>query len=53
MKEFINNSNKYKLKIWLLMLYIHGRKFMIGPVFTYQRLLVKTLFLVNQSEFVH
>ena len=37
MNEVINN-NKYKLKYWLAMLYIHGRKFMIGSVFTYQRL---------------
>ena len=36
MKEVINNSNKYKLKFWLSMFYIHGRKFMIGPVFPYQ-----------------
>ena len=37
MNEVINN-NKYKLKYWLAMLYIHGRKFMIGSVFNYQRL---------------
>ena len=37
MNEVINN-NKYKLKYWFAMLYIHGRKFMIGSVFTYQRL---------------
>ena len=33
MKEVINNNNKYKLKYWFAMLYIHGRKFMIGSVF--------------------
>ena len=38
MKEVINNNNEYKLKFWLSMLYMHGRKFMIGPVFTYQKL---------------
>ena len=37
MNEVVNN-NKYKLKYWFAMLYIHGRKFMIGSVFTYQRL---------------
>ena len=37
MNEVINN-NKYKLKYGFAMLYIHGRKFMIGSVFTYQRL---------------
>ena len=37
MNEVINN-NKYKVKYWFAMLYIHGRKFMIGSVFTYQRL---------------
>ena len=37
MNEVINN-NKYKLKYWFAMLYIYGRKFMIGSVFTYQRL---------------
>ena len=37
MNEVINN-NKYRLKYWFAMLYIHGRKFMIGSVFTYQRL---------------
>ena len=37
MNEVINN-NKYKLKYWFAMLYIHGRKFMVGSVFTYQRL---------------
>ena len=37
MKEVINNNNKYKLKYWFAMLYIHG-KFMTGPVFTYQSL---------------
>ena len=37
MKEVINN-NKYKLKYRFAMLYIHGRKLIIGPVFTYQRL---------------
>ena len=35
--EVINNNNKYKVKHWLAMLYIHGRKFMIDSVF-------KTLF---------
>ena len=29
MNEVINN-NKYKLKYWFAMLYIHGRKCMIG-----------------------
>ena len=38
MNEVIN-SNKYKLKYWFAMLYIHGRKFMIGSVFTYQSLI--------------
>ena len=38
MKEVINNYNKYKLKYWFAMLYIHGRKFMIGSVFTLQTL---------------
>ena len=33
MKEVINNNSKYKLKYWFAMLYIHGRKFMIGSVF--------------------
>ena len=42
MKEVVNNSNKYKLK-----LYICGRKFMIGPVLTYQRL----YFLVIYQNF--
>ena len=37
MKEVINNNNEYKLKLWLSMLYIHERKFMIGPVFTSQK----------------
>ena len=37
MNEVINN-NKYKLKYWFAMLHIHGRKFMIGSLFTYQRL---------------
>ena len=37
MKEVINNK-KYKLKYWLVMLHIHGKKFMIGSIFTYQRL---------------
>ena len=32
MKEIIN-INKYKLKYWFAMLYIHGRKFIIGSVF--------------------
>ena len=35
MKEVIDNNNKYKLKYWFAMLYIHERKFMIGSVFTY------------------
>ena len=42
MKEVINNNNKYK---WFAMLYMHGRKFMIVSVFTYQGL-VKTSFFV-------
>ena len=37
MNEVINN-NKYKIKYWFAMLFLHGRKFMIGSVFTYQRL---------------
>ena len=37
MNEVINN-NKYELKCWFALRYIHGRKFMIGTVFTYQRL---------------
>ena len=37
MNEVINN-NKYKLKHRFAMLYIHKRKFLIGSVFTYQRL---------------
>ena len=35
--EVINN-NKYRLKYWFAMVYIHGKKFMIGSLFTYQRL---------------
>ena len=46
MKEVINNNKKYKLKFWLSMLYIHGRKFMIDPVFTYHTGLVKLYFLL-------
>ena len=38
MKEVINNNNKGKLKFWFSILYIQGRKFMFGPVFTYQGL---------------
>ena len=38
MKEVINNNNKYKLKYFFAMLYIHGREFLIGSVFTCQRL---------------
>ena len=38
MKEVINNKNKHKLKYWFAMLYIHGRKFMVGSVFSYQGL---------------
>ena len=34
MKAVINNNNKYKLKYSFAMLYIHGRKFMTGSVFT-------------------
>ena len=37
MNEVINN-NTYKLKYWFAMLYIRGRNFMTGSVFTYQRL---------------
>ena len=46
MKEVINNNNKYKLKYLFAMLYIQGRKFMTGSVFT-----LKTLFLANLSKF--
>ena len=46
MKEVINNNKKYKLKFWHPMLYIHGRKFMIDPVFTYHTGLVKLYFLL-------
>ena len=49
MKEVNNNNNKHKLKNWFVVFYIHGRKFMIGSVFTYQRL--SKDFLVNLSEF--
>ena len=49
MKEVINNYNKYKLKYWFAMLYIHGRKFMIGSVFTYQRLSEDYLLLMYQN----
>ena len=35
MKEVIVNNNKYKLKYLFAMLFVHGRKFMIGSVFTY------------------
>ena len=38
MKEVIINNNKYKLKDWFAMVDVHGRKFMVGFVFTYQRL---------------
>ena len=38
MKKVIINNNKYKLKDWFAILYIHGRKFMINSVFTSQRL---------------
>ena len=38
MKEVVNNNNKYRLNYWFVMPYIHGRKFMIGSVFTLQRL---------------
>ena len=38
MKEVINNKNKFKLKYWFAMLYVHGKKFMTGSVFTYQSL---------------
>ena len=38
MKEVNNNDNKHKLKYWFAMLYMHGRKFMIGSVFALQRL---------------
>ena len=38
MKAVIDNNNKCELKNWFAMLYIHGRKFMIGSLFTYQRL---------------
>ena len=36
MKEVLNNNNNYKIKYWLAILYINGRKFMI--VFSLQRL---------------
>ena len=49
MNEVINN-NKYKLKYWFAVLYIHGRKCMIGSVFTYQRL-SKDLFHVTLPKF--
>ena len=38
MKEVTNNNNKYKPKFWLSISNIHGRKFMIGPVFTFEGL---------------
>ena len=38
MKEVVNNGNKYKLKYWFAMLYTHGKKFMIGSMFTLQNL---------------
>ena len=47
MNEVINN--KYKLKYWFAMLYIHGRKFMIGSVFTYQRLSKDYFMLLYQN----
>ena len=37
MNEVVNN-NKYKLKYWFGMLYTHVGKFMIGYMFTNQRL---------------
>ena len=37
MKEVINSNNKYKLKNWFAMIYMHRRKFKIGSVFTHHR----------------
>ena len=45
MNKVINN-NKYKLKYWFAMLYIHGRKFMIGCVY-----LSKAYFTVTLPKF--
>ena len=47
MNEVISND-KYKVKYWFAMLYIHRRKFMIGSVFTYQRL-SKDFMLLHQN----
>ena len=49
MKKVINNNNKYKLKFWFSMLYIHGRKFMFGPVFNYQGLSKDYFLLIYQN----
>ena len=38
MKGFINNNSRYKLIYWFAILYIHGKKFILGSVFTYKRL---------------
>ena len=49
MKEVINNNSKYKLKYWFAMLYILKRKFMIGSMFTYQRLSKDYFLLIYQN----
>ena len=50
MKEVINNNNKYKLKYWFPMLYIHRGSLWLA-LCLFIRGLVKILFYVNLSEF--